>query len=198
MRDSQSALSEKFCKEIFTECTLRKILILIVHSIHFLIFVVRLGLNGGAIMDLFIILFGKEKHSQEIKSAITASIPLSQVRIFSLNQEYTLPFWLHLASTLHSINQKVIYPLGMFTLLLEFRGLSRIGKAISNVVGLAPSVRTVDKLKQELLKLQAFEIKDMIKNSISALLRWITTRTSMARRQSQLHVILSSFHKISP
>jgi hypothetical protein len=117
-------------------------------------------------MDLFIILFGKENHSRELKSAVTASIPLKRERILLLNKQYSFPFWLHLAITLHSINQKVVYPLGMFTLLLEFRGLSRIGRAISHFVGVAPTVRTVDKIKQHLLKLQAFEIQDMIKNSI--------------------------------
>ena len=64
---------------------------------------------------------------------------------------YTLPFWLHLAVTLHQLNQKVTGPLTLWMFLQEYRGLSRLGRTMANLVGLAASLRHYDKIRTTLL-----------------------------------------------
>jgi hypothetical protein len=83
-----------------------------------------------------------------------------------LQKRYVMSFWLHLAQTLHHLSQKVVCPLALWTLLLEFRGLSRVGKTMLNYSGLAPSVRTVDTLKGELLMKQSADLQFIVDHHV--------------------------------
>jgi hypothetical protein len=117
-------------------------------------------------MDIYVYQYSRKNSSDQVLQATEQNVMLSEHLVISLNKQFAMSFWLHLARSLHEMNQKVVYPLALFTLLLEFRGLSRIGKSICNYTGLSPAIRTIDKVKESLLVAQKTEISDVIKNEI--------------------------------
>jgi hypothetical protein len=117
-------------------------------------------------MDVYVYQYGRKASSNQVLKAMKQNVMLSERVIVLINKQYAMSFWLHLAKSLHEMNQKVIYPLALFTLLLEFRGLSRIGKSICNYAGLSPTVRTIDKVKESLLVAQKKEISELIESEI--------------------------------
>jgi hypothetical protein len=120
-------------------------------------------LTGGLLMEIFIVQTGKAVDLHLISGCYDEkkSIALSEDKKKELEKRFTLPFWLFLASTLHQINQKVIYPLTLWTMLLEFRGLSRLGRILSNYCNLAPSIRTYDAVRNRLLNDASQEIESI-------------------------------------
>jgi hypothetical protein len=110
-------------------------------------------------MELFILQYGKGPDIELIEEAIAKKknrLPEEAFKKFQ--KRYSLPFWLHLATSLHSMNQQVIYPLAMWMLLEEYRGLSRLGRVLANYVGLAPAAKTFDNIHEKLSKQAANEI----------------------------------------
>ena len=77
-----------------------------------------------------------------------------------------MPFWLHLSHVIHQMNQKVVFPLALWVLLLEFRGLSRIGKTLLSFTGVSPSIRTVDRIKEDLLVQQTYDLAKIVKTEV--------------------------------
>ena len=113
-------------------------------------------------MELFIFQTGQASDSNTIRKCWEGKYLISDPYRLHLIKRYALPFWMHLAQTLHSLNQKVVNPLTLWLLLQEYRGLSRIGRILSNYVGLAPSLRTYDKIKRDLLRSAEEDVRRII------------------------------------
>jgi hypothetical protein len=116
----------------------------------FLVFLV-LGLAGGIFMEIYILQFGKENDVTELKHCLEDGFTKTEELLQHYKQRYSLPLWLHLAVALHNVNQMVVLPLTLWMMLQEYRGLSRLGRVLANYVGLAPSLRTYDTLKNQML-----------------------------------------------
>jgi len=91
---------------------------------------------------------------------------LSDLEMLKLSKRYVMPFWLHLSHVIYQMNQKVVFPLALWVLLLEFRGLSRIGKTLLSFTGISPSIRTVDRIKEDLLIQQIHELANIVKQEV--------------------------------
>ena len=110
-------------------------------------------------MELFILQTGKNSDVIELTRLLQTKTKATDVFLSKTRKRYNLPLWLHMASTLHQINQQVKWPLSLWMMLLEYRGLSRIGRILQNFVGQAPSSRTYDSVQDDLLLSAEKEIK---------------------------------------
>jgi hypothetical protein len=111
-----------------------------------------LGLGGGVLMEVYILQSGKKKDATALIECYDKNSILTEQALSRMNKRYTLPFWLHLAVTLHNLNQSVVLPLTFWMMLQEYRGLSRLGRQLCNYVGLAPSLINYDTIKNQLIK----------------------------------------------
>ena len=81
-----------------------------------------------------------------------------------LNKKYNLPFWFDLVKTLHDVNQKCTLPLVYWGLLIEYRGLSRIGRELQHSVGLGLDQRTYGRTKARLLQDYTRGVQTIVNN----------------------------------
>jgi hypothetical protein len=135
------------------------VFLLSVSNLQFLVSVV--GNTGGKLMEIYILQYGKGGDCIPLQKALEGTHDLTDYFKTNLIKTYTLPFWLHLAVTLHQLNQQVTGPLTLWMLLQEYRGLSRLGRAMANYVGLAPSLRNYDKVRSALLEDATLQIAEI-------------------------------------
>jgi hypothetical protein len=109
-------------------------------------------------MEIFILQSGKPIDVDLLKKTLRAKKNFTRSEQDQYHKRYTLPFWIYLASTLHSINQGVTYPLIMWMLLMEYRGLSRLGKILCNFCNLSPNVRTYDTIRDQMIFLAGQQV----------------------------------------
>src|SRR6185436_12725683 len=70
---------------------------------------------------------------------------------FKLLRKYQSFFWYFAAISLYRANRRCAMPLVHFTLMREYRGLSRIGKSLTAAYGGAPAITTFDRKKRILM-----------------------------------------------
>lgn len=73
-----------------------------------------------------------------------------------------LRFWMYCALSLYHVNSRCYMPLMHFTMQLEYRGLSRIGRALLAATGMSCSVRNYDQCKASMLQKFTKMVSDMI------------------------------------
>jgi len=122
-----------------------------------------LGLPGGALFEHYILTRGKTSHAQLLERALLDGVPLTPEDSELFQEHYSLLFWFDSIRHMHQLNQKCARPLAIWTLLQEYRGLSRIGRHINSSVDIALPLRTYDRYKKlmvkEFLDLQAINLK---------------------------------------
>ena len=128
------------------------VFVLIVSKFHNKFVYLSVGLVGGMYMELYVLQHGKETDSTELKKLFENKTTLTDAFLARVQKRYSLPLWLHLAVTLHNLNQLVVLPLTMWMMLQEYRGLSRLGRQFCNYVGLSPSLRNYDDLKSRMIQ----------------------------------------------
>jgi hypothetical protein len=109
-------------------------------------------------MEIFILQSGKSEDVSELKDILEEIQTLTPEFTSRTKKRYSLALWLHLAVALHNVNQHVVLPLTLWMMLQEYRGLSRLGRVLCNYVGLAPSLRTYDTIKADLLRSATHQI----------------------------------------
>jgi hypothetical protein len=120
-----------------------------------------LGLGGGMLMEIYILQSGKKQDANALLHYYAGKATISAEDIAQMNRKYSLPLWLHIAVTLHNLNQSVVLPLTFWMMLQEYRGLSRMGRQLCNYVGLAPSLPNYDEIKNKLIKVGTNLIDDI-------------------------------------
>jgi hypothetical protein len=114
---------------------------------------------GGLFMEIYILQYGREDDPEKIIDWIKEKTHPTPGEHLYLSKRYALRLWLHLAVSLHNINQKVVLPLTLWMMLQDYRGLSRMGRELSSFVGLAPSLRSYDIRREELIRGGTAEIE---------------------------------------
>ena len=125
-----------------------------------------LGLRGGQLLELFIVQHGRDRDSKRMTASLKFQLVFLPEELTLLHKRYVMPFWLHLSHVVHQMNQKVVFPLALWVLLLEFRGLSRIGKTLLSFTGMSPSIRTVDRIKEDLLVQQSLDLQKIVNTEV--------------------------------
>ena len=102
-----------------------------------------LGLPGGALFEHYILTRGKTSHAQLLERALHNSVPLTPEDCELFQEHYSLLFWFDSIRHMHQLNQKCARPLAIWTMLQEYRGLSRIGRHINSSVDIALPIRAM-------------------------------------------------------
>ena len=131
-----------------------------------------LGSYGGALFDYFILIHGSEKDSRMVRTcSVRADIEYEHFRVLKSYQSY---FWYYAAISLYRANSRCSMPLVHFTLMQEYRGLSRIGKSLTAAYGGAPAINTFDRKKRILMNTYVSDVSQMVaeNNGIVAFDNW--------------------------
>jgi hypothetical protein len=88
-----------------------------------------------------------------------------------LAKKYSSRFWFHSILQMHDLRKQCVKPLLMWSMLLEYRGLSRIGQQLCSVVGAGVPIRTYDRQKKFLLKQYDKDVQDLV-TSNSGISTW--------------------------
>jgi len=96
-------------------------------------------------MELYIIRYGKRGDSKYLCDAKTLVHP----RIMdNLVRRYGFPFWFHLISKMQTFHRGASKSLFYWTLMMEYRGLSRFGRFLQAVCHVGMDVRTYDRWRK--------------------------------------------------
>lgn len=102
--------------------------------------------TGGMYFELFILRFGMEKHRKTILSLLTTEDGKMQTEDQeAMYKEYALRFWFETISKLAMVKRKCNTQLFLFTLAMDYRGLSRMGIQYLAFCGVATHPRTFDR-----------------------------------------------------
>src|SRR3954447_19110330 len=87
---------------------------------------------------------------------------------------YQSYFWYFAAISLYRADCQCSMPLVHFTLMQEYRGLSRIGKSLTSAYGKAPAITTFDSKKRALMNSYVSEVSQVVieNNGIIAFDNW--------------------------
>lgn len=109
--------------------------------------------TGGILFELFILRFGAHKHRSLLRKQLDLrpGKPLHLEDHNEIVRQYSLLFWFEVISKLPLTNRNCNTQLFLFTLALEYRGLSRLGIQYLALCGAATNPRTFDRKRlQEL------------------------------------------------
>ena len=95
-------------------------------------------LTGGFLMEIHIVRYGKREDSKFIGDAKT---PVHPNIMENLVRRYGFPFWFHVISKMRTFHRGASKSLFYWTLMMEYRGLSRLGRFLQAVCHVGMDVR---------------------------------------------------------
>lgn len=111
----------------------------------------NLGIYGGLLMENYMLSNSRETDFQKLSNALKTNTKLHEDVNQSLLARYAQGFWVDCLIKVHNVNQKCSLPLVYWMMLMEFRGLSRMGREICHRGRIGLPLRTYDENKQELI-----------------------------------------------
>ena len=115
-------------------------------------FLCLLGCLGGVLFEYYVIIYGSKIDSEHVLAVLTKKKKISEYKIDHLVRKYRSFFWLFAAISMYRVNRYCSMPLLHFTIQQEYRGLSRIGRALPAAYGGSPSVQNYDEKKRALVE----------------------------------------------
>jgi hypothetical protein len=122
-----------------------------------------LGSLGGVLFEHYVLLHGKSTVASELEKAL-----LNKDNAYDAQEtfiQYRARFWFYAATTLYQVNQKCSFLLMHLAMQLEYRGLSRNGRALASHFGLMPSIRNYEEQKNKLSGEYVKNVRRMIKSN---------------------------------
>ena len=113
-------------------------------------------------MECFLVRHSNGTMQETIHSCLKKKEILSDDQKAKFMKKYTLPFWFDLVKNMHDVNQKCTLPLVFWGLLIEYRGLSLVGRELQHFVGLGLHRRTYDRLKSSLMGNYVDKVQDIV------------------------------------
>jgi hypothetical protein len=107
--------------------------------------------TGGWLLEAFILRYGSQEDALFLSRQIRNNFKLDADERKSMIVPYSLKFWFHVVRSIHHVNKFASEPLQMFSLVLEYHGLSRQGAQILALCGAAMIPRTTDRKKKRKL-----------------------------------------------
>ena len=113
-------------------------------------------------MECYLVRHSNGSLGDQVRQALSSKTPLEADKVQKLLKKYSLAFWFDLIKNLHDVNQKCTFPLVFWGLLIEYRGLSRIGRELQHFVGIGLDTRTYDRHKARLLKKYLLDVQKIV------------------------------------
>ena len=107
--------------------------------------------TGGWLFESYIIRFGSNPDSQYLCKQIRKDTPLDDDTRDDYLAQYSVAFWFHLIMSIHKVNKFASEPLQMFSILLDYHGLSRAGMQYLALCHAAVLPRSLDRNKEKKL-----------------------------------------------
>lgn len=101
--------------------------------------------TGGWLFESYILRCGMTSDREMLQKQILKNIPFDDWVIAHLVRSYSVQFWYQVITSIHKVNKFACEPLQMFTLLLEYHGLSRLGTHLLAFCGGCLLPRTNDR-----------------------------------------------------
>jgi hypothetical protein len=121
--------------------------------------------NGGKLFEVFIIRNGKKKDKDLLVQRLQDQQPLVDVQKKNYIAAYTIPFWFFLVTCMQRICPRVGALLFVWTLCLEFYGLSRFGIQLLADGAVGQNIRTYDRWRLVYLRKYDAQISRMIEGN---------------------------------
>ena len=119
--------------------------------------------TGGVLFESYIHRHGGETVMSKLKNS--DKTPLTEDFQRNVLRKYGFPFWFHVIRTIKVFNQKASKTLFHWTMMLEFRGLSRYGRFLQAVCHIGMDVRTYDRWKKKELSLYNKTLKNIMEGA---------------------------------
>lgn len=102
--------------------------------------------SGGAYFEMYLLRFGTRAHVTSLLEIFKMENPTIDSSFYEeLIKRYALPYWFELITKIIYFNRKANTQLFLYTLSLEYRGLSRLGIQWLAFCGAATNIRTFDR-----------------------------------------------------
>jgi hypothetical protein len=100
-----------------------------------------------------------------LSQCLNESAAVEEDALETFLRKYALSFWYDSIRTMHQVNQKCTRPLMLWHMLLEYRGLSRIGQQIGSAVGANLPESTYRRLKKDMLQMYDAKLIKMLESN---------------------------------
>lgn len=121
-----------------------------------------LGLYGGMLMEHYMLYHSRDSDFNKVKVSLDTKECLPEATRQSLLAKYAQGFWVDCLFKVHTANQKCTLPLVYWMMLMEFRGLSRIGREICHRGGVGLPLRTYDENKADLINRYVISLQKLL------------------------------------
>src|ERR1700712_3090428 len=106
--------------------------------------------TGGVLFEYYVLLNAPETVARPVKEIITSETgEMKEELRLSLVTNFSLRFWYDAIRVMRSVNRKCNKPLALWTMLMEYRGLSRTGRMLASAVYGSLPVSTYDTYKKK-------------------------------------------------
>ena len=118
--------------------------------------------NGGKLFEAFIIRVGKQKDSLLLRRHLEHNIPMhADIQNFFV-KKYTIQFWFYFVTSMQRVSRFIGSLLFIWTMCLEFYGLSRFGMQLLSHAKVGQDIRTYDRWRLEYLSKYDAKVATMI------------------------------------
>jgi hypothetical protein len=117
---------------------------------------------SGILFEAYILRLGKNADVTLLRHHLQHGIVMNEANQKRYVALYTIPFWLYLVTAIQKVAPSVGSLLFIWTLCLEFYGLSRFGINLLAQGSVAQSIRTYDRWRLEYLKKYDNKLMEMI------------------------------------
>ena len=130
-----------------------------------------LGSPGGVLFETYLIQFGSTSEVKHLAGYLEGKVAEADYDPVSVFRPHAPRFWYCAALSLYRANPRCSLLLVHYTMQLEYRGLSRMGRALAAAFGGVPAVRSYDLKKEGLVASYEKRVKKMIRTN-QCILTW--------------------------
>jgi len=142
--------------------------LLLVHLLLFCSFLVH---AGGSLFEYYILMHGTKADFTAIFDCLEQEGKISDDDINRLILKYAARFWFDTVRTLHDLCKQCIRPMVLWSMMMEYRGLSNVGMEMGSVVRASLPRKAYERHKKKMLQSYDARLLKMV-HSNCAILTW--------------------------
>ena len=124
-----------------------------------------LGSAGGCLLEFYILSYGLECDSKLLTKRLNHQIDDVVYDSQLFFRRYAAKFWMFAAQSMYRIYRQCSMPLIHFAMQQQFRGLSRVGQKMGDVLGTTSSLSTFTRKSKELIAVYTDDVNEMAQSN---------------------------------